>query len=195
VSDSELVPARTEHQSKPRTGRGVREFLERVLEDPKKRKNRRKPKFRDRGMPPLPTFDFDALADGTHLTEREVASVLRRSLSCLQNWRADPAHPLAWARVAGRVLYTAGNVRKFREQVTTWVEPQWPAPRPRITDIAGLPNNTLLSASETAAIIQRTKQCLSLWRNNPDHPLRWDLDNGHVRYSVGAIRKFLKGTK
>jgi hypothetical protein len=102
----------------------VREFLERTLEDikerrKKQRKKRGKPKFRDRGVPPLPTFDFEALADGTSMTEREVASVLRRSLSCLQNWRADPEHPLAWERVAGRCIYTAGNVRKFRKGATT----------------------------------------------------------------------------
>jgi hypothetical protein len=58
-------------------------------------------------MPPLPTFDFDALADGTHLNQRETAAVLRRSVSCLENWRKDPVHPLRWQYIAGRVTYTA----------------------------------------------------------------------------------------
>jgi DNA-binding transcriptional regulator YiaG len=78
-----------------------------------------KPKYRDRGVPPLPTFDIDALADGQGLTEREAAAVLRRSLSCLQNWRQDREHPLKWKRIAGRVLYTAGAIRKYRKAVTT----------------------------------------------------------------------------
>jgi hypothetical protein len=90
----------------------VRQHLEHVV-------HQRKQKYRDRGVPPPPTFDFDALADGTQLTERESAAVLRRSLSCLQNWRQDPEHPLKWQRVAGRIAYTARAIRKYRKGATT----------------------------------------------------------------------------
>jgi hypothetical protein len=87
----------------------VRQTLERVV----------KHKKRDRGVPPPPSFDFDALADGTHLTQRETAAVIRRSVSCLENWRGDPEHPLKWQYVAGRVTYTARAIRKFRKGATT----------------------------------------------------------------------------
>src|SRR5262249_19405022 len=80
---------------------------------------RKKPPSRFRGTPPPPTFDFEALADGTHLTQRETAAVLRRAMSCLENWRQDPEHPLKWQRVAGRVTYTARAIRKFRKGATT----------------------------------------------------------------------------
>ena len=79
MSDSEIAPARADRQPKPHTGRSVRQYLERAVDQ--NRKKRRKEQCeerqkRDRGVPPPPTFDFDALADGTHLTERETASVL-----------------------------------------------------------------------------------------------------------------------
>ena len=70
-------------------------------------------------MPPVPSFDFEALADGTHLTQIETAAVLRRSVSCLENWRKDPKHLLQWQYVAGRVTYTARAIRKFRKGATT----------------------------------------------------------------------------
>jgi hypothetical protein len=79
----------------------------------------KKPRKRFRGTPPLPVFDFDALADGTHLTQFETAAVLRRSVSCLENWRKDPKHLLQWQYVAGRVTYTARAIRKFRKGATT----------------------------------------------------------------------------
>jgi hypothetical protein len=93
-----------------RTGKRVRQILEHVVEN--------KDKKRFRGMPPVPSFDFDALADGTHLTQVETAAVLRRSVSCLENWRKDPTHSLKWQYVAGRVTYTVRAIRKFRKAVT-----------------------------------------------------------------------------
>jgi hypothetical protein len=108
VSDTDIASART--ASRGRTGKRVRQILKDV-ENPKKRPSR--------GMPPPPTFDFDALADGTHLNQRETAAVLRRSVSCLENWREDPTHLLKWQYVAGRVTYTVRAIRKFRTGATT----------------------------------------------------------------------------
>jgi hypothetical protein len=95
---------------RPRTGKQVRQILKNVA-NPKPRPSR--------GVPPVPSFDFDALADGTHLTQVETAAVLRRSVSCLENWRKDPTHPLKWQYVAGRVTYTVRAIRKFRKGATT----------------------------------------------------------------------------
>jgi hypothetical protein len=113
MSDTEIAPAGTaSRQPKPHTGRSVRQHLLQHVD------HQRKPKYRDRGVPPPPTFDFDALADGTHLTKIETAAVLRRSVACLQNWQKDPKHPLKWQYVAGRVIYTALAIRKYRKAVT-----------------------------------------------------------------------------
>jgi hypothetical protein len=77
----------------------------------------RKPRGkRDRGVPPPLTFDLNALADGTLLSQAEAAAALRRSISCLENWRQHvPDHPLKRRRVQGRITYTAGNVRAVIE--------------------------------------------------------------------------------
>jgi hypothetical protein len=120
-SDREPAPAHADHQPRPYTGKSVRLYLDKKIAERKARQKKlhKKRRKRDRSTPPLPTFDFAMLADSTALTERECASVLRRSLSCLQNWRLDPEHPLKWERIAGRVIYTAGNIRDFRKATTT----------------------------------------------------------------------------
>jgi hypothetical protein len=74
-----------------------------------KRKKPRPKRFR--GVPPLPDFDIDTLPPSTRLNETEVASVLRRSKACLENWRRQPDHPLKWSRVAGRILYDLPPIR------------------------------------------------------------------------------------
>jgi hypothetical protein len=74
---------------------------------------RKKPRKRYRGVPPPLPFDIDALPDSTLLTEGEVAAVVRRSRTTLETWRRFSEHPLQWRRVAGRVLYEIGPVRKF----------------------------------------------------------------------------------
>jgi hypothetical protein len=70
-----------------------------------------RPRFR--GVPPPFPFDIDALPDSTLLNETEVAAIIRRSKSCVENWRKYPDHPLQWQRAAGRVLYRLGSVREF----------------------------------------------------------------------------------
>jgi hypothetical protein len=75
--------------------------------------SRKKPRARFRGTPPPLTFDIDALPGSTLLTEAELAAILRRSKSCLENWRNYPDHPLRWRRVAGRILYELGSAREF----------------------------------------------------------------------------------
>lgn len=72
---------------------------------------RKSPRTRFRGMPPPLTFDIYALPDTTRLDETEAAAALRRSKSCLENWRKDPKHPLTWKLVAGRILYDLPPIR------------------------------------------------------------------------------------
>jgi hypothetical protein len=111
MSGTDTAPAAS-RPPRGRTGHRAREFLDHIV------RNEQTTKKRDRSMPPLPMFDFEALADGTHLNQVETAAVLRRSVSCLENWRKDPEHPLKWQRVAGRVIYTARAIRKYRKTVT-----------------------------------------------------------------------------
>jgi hypothetical protein len=68
---------------------------------------------RFRGIPPPPTFDVNALSNGTLLTETETAGIVRRSKACLSNWRKYSDHPLRWRKVAGRVLYELSSIREF----------------------------------------------------------------------------------
>lgn len=65
------------------------------------------------GVPPPLTFDLDALPDSTRLSETETAAGVRRSKSCLENWRKNPDHPLKWRLVGGRVLYELSSIRAF----------------------------------------------------------------------------------
>jgi hypothetical protein len=68
---------------------------------------------RFRGIPPPPTFDVNALSNGTLLSETETSGLIRRSKACLSNWRKYGDHPLRWRKVAGRVLYELSSIREF----------------------------------------------------------------------------------
>jgi hypothetical protein len=72
---------------------------------------RKKKRIRDRGTPPPLRFDINMLPDSTRLTPVEVAAVLRRPLTALENWRKDPNHPLKWIRVLNRITYELSDVR------------------------------------------------------------------------------------
>ena len=74
---------------------------------------RKKPRQRFRGTPPPPSFDLDALAPSTLLTEAEVAAACRRSRACIENWRKQPDHPLRWRKISGRILYEVQSLRDF----------------------------------------------------------------------------------
>ena len=78
---------------------------------------------RKRGKPSLPTFDFSKLADDTLLDTQEAASVVRRVINTLEQWRKNPKHPLQWERVADRPMYRAGALRVYMRG-TVGTEPQ-----------------------------------------------------------------------
>jgi hypothetical protein len=75
--------------------------------------SRKKPRTRFRGTPPPLTFDLDDLPDSAFLNESETAAAVRRAKSTLEVWRKQPAHPLKWRRVAGRILYELVSIRIF----------------------------------------------------------------------------------
>ena len=82
---------------------------------PSKKRNRH---GHNRGVPPPPSFDFDALADGTLLSEVEAAAILRLSTNTLTAWRLrdDKRRDdrLAWIRLPnGHVRYTAAAIRAY----------------------------------------------------------------------------------
>jgi hypothetical protein len=66
-------------------------------------------------------------------------------------------------------------------------------PPPLPFDIHSLPDSTLLTDTETAAAIRRSKACLENWRKYADHPLKWRRVNGRVLYEITSIRALLKG--
>jgi hypothetical protein len=55
---------------------------------------RKTPRVRHRGVPPPAVFDIDQLPGSALLTTAEVAGLIRRSISAVEMWRKNPAHPL-----------------------------------------------------------------------------------------------------
>lgn len=66
-------------------------------------------------------------------------------------------------------------------------------PPPLSFDLDVLPSSALLSDTETAAALRRSKSALENWRKQKDHPLRWRRISGRVLYELSSIRAFLKG--
>jgi hypothetical protein len=62
-------------------------------------------------------------------------------------------------------------------------------------DIDKLPDSTLLTETEAAAILRRSKSALEGWRKDPDHPLKWQRVLGRVTYGLGVVRAVQKGIK
>jgi hypothetical protein len=68
----------------------------------------------NRGLQPPPLFDFDALADGTLLSELETAAVLRISSNTLATWRTQPAPALRWLTLPnGFIRYRVAAIRAY----------------------------------------------------------------------------------
>jgi hypothetical protein len=66
-----------------------------------------------RGVPPPPTFDFDALPDSALLTQSETAAVGRWSTNTLAAWRLRK-HGLRWVVIAGGFIrYRVSAIRAF----------------------------------------------------------------------------------
>jgi hypothetical protein len=68
-------------------------------------------------------------------------------------------------------------------------------PLPLTFDIDALPDSTLLTETEVAAILRRSKSALEGWRKDPDHPLKWQRVLGRITYGLGYVRAVQKGTK
>lgn len=74
---------------------------------------RKKPRRKNRGVPPPAMFDIDKLPGSSNLTALETAALLRRTPGALQQWRREPDHPLKWMYVDGRPLYRIDAVRQY----------------------------------------------------------------------------------
>jgi len=69
-------------------------------------------------------------------------------------------------------------------------------PPPATFDFEGLPDGSLLSEIEVAAILRVSSNTLGGWRRQGGHPLKWlVLPNGFVRYTAGHVREFLASGK
>jgi len=62
-------------------------------------------------------------------------------------------------------------------------------------DLDKLSDSTLLTETEAAAILRRSKSALENWRKDPDHPLQWRHVLGRILYVLGSVRAVQKGTK
>ena len=65
-------------------------------------------------------------------------------------------------------------------------------PPPASFDLEALPDSTLLTEQETAAVGRWSTNTLGAWRRQPNHPLKWELVAGKfVRYRVGDVKRYL----
>ena len=96
----------------------------------------------------------------------------------------DVAHPRALGRSNSRLQKISRKKPRTRFRGT---------PPPLTFDLDALPGSTRLTETETAAAIRRNKSTLELWRQYPDHPLRWQRVGGRMLYQLASIRDFLKG--
>jgi hypothetical protein len=67
-------------------------------------------------------------------------------------------------------------------------------PPPATFSLEDLPDEALLKELEVAAVLRNAPPTLQDWRQQPDHPLEWlSLPGGFVRYTAGAVRRYIAG--
>jgi hypothetical protein len=67
-------------------------------------------------------------------------------------------------------------------------------PPPPSFDFSSLPDSASLTEYETASVGRWSTNTLGIWRQRPNHPLKWTrVGGGRVRYRVADIRAFLAG--
>jgi hypothetical protein len=65
-------------------------------------------------------------------------------------------------------------------------------PPPAQFSLAELPDDSLLTEYEVAAVARLSTNTLATWRKRDDHPLKWvKIGGGRVRYRAGALKQFL----
>src|SRR6516165_9037838 len=65
-------------------------------------------------------------------------------------------------------------------------------PPPAQFSLAELPDDSLLTEYEVAAVARLSTNTLSTWRKRPDHPLKWTaIGGGRIRYRVAAVKQYL----
>jgi hypothetical protein len=65
-------------------------------------------------------------------------------------------------------------------------------PPPLAFDIYELPDSTLLTSRDVAAVGRWAVSTVETWRQRPGHPLQWlDLPGGFKRTTVGYLKAFL----
>src|SRR5262245_24284686 len=65
-------------------------------------------------------------------------------------------------------------------------------PPPPTFSLADLPDDALLTEFETASVGRWSTNTVGRWRQQPGHPLEWELVAGkYVRYRVGNVKRFM----
>jgi hypothetical protein len=95
-----------------------------------------------------------------------------------------PAKTLLGGKANGRTEFNFRKSPKKRFRGT---------PPPSTIDLSTLPDKTLLSEHEVAAILRRSKAVLEYWRKVKAHPLKWQRVAGRILYEVSSVRELLKG--
>ena len=89
---------------------------------------------------------------------------------------------------------TAGGMRthaRKRSAVHKYRDPGIPPPFE--FDLDSLPGSAWLTTVEVAAVLRRAQRTVEMWRQQPDHPLRWERISGKPLYRVRDLRSFLAG--
>jgi hypothetical protein len=87
----------------------------------------------------------------------------------------------------GAVAKTVFNFRKSPKKKFRGTPP------PSTIDLSQLPNTTMLTEHEVAAILRRSKSVLEYWRKVKSHPLKWHRVAGRILYELPSVRELLKG--
>jgi hypothetical protein len=65
-------------------------------------------------------------------------------------------------------------------------------PPPAQFSLAELPDDSLLTEYEVAAVARLSTNTLATWRKRDDHPLKWlTIGGGRIRYRVAAVKQYL----
>ncbi|MGV7216001.1 hypothetical protein [Bradyrhizobium sp. UFLA05-112] len=64
-------------------------------------------------------------------------------------------------------------------------------PPPPAFDLDALPDSAFLTSEEVASVLRRSIATVRFWRQDPDHPLRWEYIDGKPLCRVRVLRGYI----
>ena len=101
----------------------------------------------------------------------------------------DPAIDAACPAASEKLLVTASRPRRTRKARKFGIAP------PVEFDFDKLPGSTYLTTAEVAAVLRRARGTLEIWRQRPEHPLKWEYVDGKPLYKVEWVRDYIARDK